>query len=150
MKVSTKRQEIGALIAELRAEMNMTRHTLGDKTRNSVANVERWEAGSLCPSSSEWSRITAVWTKLHAAKYKDLYRQAAIEQGAEIQGLSQDNVDRAPDLDAAIQLVLDAVPSLRSLTVNVDDEGEIQVSYRTREVRIVEDTGTLALRRRAT
>ena len=148
MNAPTKRQQLGLLITHLREEMNMTRHTLGDKTRNSVANVERWEAGSLCPTSSEWSRMAAVWTKLHAAKYKDLYREAALEQAAEIQGGSQTTVDRAPDLDAAIQLVLDAVPSLRALTVNVDDEGEIQVSYRTREVRIVEDTGTLALRRR--
>lgn len=51
------------------------------------------------------------------------------------------------DLEAAVQLVLGAVPGLRTFTINVDDQGVASVDYTTREVRVVESAGSLKVRK---
>lgn len=143
----TKREELGAAIQSMREDMGITRHTLSDKTNTSNANVERWERGLLCPTKPEFSRMCVVLRKLDNARYRELYAQAAAEQLAEVNGASQAVVHAAPDLDAAVQLVVDALPALRSMSIEVDDERNVRVSYRTRELRVVEDEGSLTIRR---
>ena len=82
--------------------------------------------------------------------HRELYSAAAAEQLG-IQNAKEAADAKAPksdggDMDAAIRLLVDAVPNIRSLSIEVDDDGKISVGYRTREVRVVEETGTLSLR----
>lgn len=144
----SRRRELGLLLEKCRVDLNMTRHSVADKARSSSANVERWERGDLCPSSQEFSRLRVVFPKLTAQMFKDLFNGAALEQLSEQNGSGQDAVTAAPDLDAAVTLMLDAVPTLRSMSIEVDDQGDVHVAYKTREVRVVEDGGQLSITRR--
>jgi len=45
----------------------------------------------------------------------------------------------------AAQLVLGAIPNLRTFTITVDDNGEATISHTQREVRVIETSGTLKL-----
>ena len=143
--MKTKRQELGEVIAFMREESHMTRHNLADKIRSSTPNVERMERGDLCPTTQEWQRMRAVFPKLTASRYRDLHNGAALEQSSEQAGASEPTVRAAADLDAAVHLVLEAVPGLHSLTLEVLDDGEVWVQYKTREVRVVEDAGSLRI-----
>jgi transcriptional regulator with XRE-family HTH domain len=51
--------------------------------------------------------------------------------------------DTEANIRAAVQLVLEAVPHLRSFTIAVDDHGHADVAFTTREVRVVEQTGAI-------
>lgn len=51
------------------------------------------------------------------------------------------------DIQAAVDLILAAVPNLRSLTISVDDAGVASVDYKVREVVVRETGGTLTVRR---
>ncbi len=51
------------------------------------------------------------------------------------------------DVDAAVQLILGAVPNLQTLTISVDDHGEASVDYQIREVKITTVGGSLKVRR---
>lgn len=51
------------------------------------------------------------------------------------------------DLEVAVQLVLGAVPGLRSFTIEVDDHGEASVNYTVREVKVTERGGSLKVKR---
>jgi DNA-binding transcriptional regulator YiaG len=51
------------------------------------------------------------------------------------------------DIETAAQLVLGAIPNLRTFTITVDDAGEVTVSHTTREVRVVEASGSIKLKR---
>lgn len=51
------------------------------------------------------------------------------------------------DIEAAAQIVLGAIPNLKTFTINVDDKGEVTVSHTTREVRVVEASGSIKLKR---
>lgn len=51
------------------------------------------------------------------------------------------------DIGAAVQLVLDAIPNLRTFTITVDDAGEASIEYKIREVKIVETGGSMKVRR---
>lgn len=51
------------------------------------------------------------------------------------------------DIEAAAQLVLGAIPNLRTFTISVDDSGEVTVNHTTREVRVVEASGSIKLKR---
>jgi hypothetical protein len=53
----------------------------------------------------------------------------------------------AADVAAAVELILGAVPSLRTFTVVVDDSGEASVDYTVREVVVRETGGSLKVRR---
>jgi transcriptional regulator with XRE-family HTH domain len=51
------------------------------------------------------------------------------------------------DIEAAAQIVLSAIPNLKTFTISVDDKGEVTVSHTTREVRVVEASGSIKLKR---
>lgn len=51
----------------------------------------------------------------------------------------------APDLSAAIELVLGAIPGLRTMRIDVGESGEASVTYEIRETRTV--AGSLTMRR---
>lgn len=51
------------------------------------------------------------------------------------------------DLEAAVQLILGAIPNLRTFTISVADDGEASVDYKVREVKVVETGGSLKVRR---
>jgi hypothetical protein len=53
----------------------------------------------------------------------------------------------ASDVAAAVELILGAVPSLRTFTIVVDDSGEASVDYTVREVVVRETGGSLKVRR---
>lgn len=145
----TKRQELGQHIAAMRVELGLTRHTIGDKTRSSEGNVDRWERGTLCPTSHEWTRLCDVYRKFNAPRYKEIFQQAALEQRVELMGAPQDHVDTAGDVDAAVQLLVDALPNLRTLTITVDDAGEIGIAFKTRRIVEVEEDGERRVKRRS-
>jgi hypothetical protein len=50
-------------------------------------------------------------------------------------------------LQTAIDLVLEAVPNLATLSIAVDAGGEVSCSYTTREVRVVESSGQFTRRK---
>jgi hypothetical protein len=56
--------------------------------------------------------------------------------------------DIAEQLGAAAQLVLDAIPNLASFTLTVNEQGEATVDYKVREVRVVENSGSLTVRKK--
>jgi hypothetical protein len=89
-----------------------------------------------------------VFPKLTAPRYRELHGHAALEQAAEEGGADEGLVRAVPDLDAAVALVLEALPTLAYMTIGVGEDGQVEVSYRTREVRIVEETGAMTLARR--
>ena len=150
----TKRQLLGELIAAQRASIpNMTRHHLGDKARVTDKIIERWERGDRVPTNQEWQRLRAVFPPLDRGnRYRELFEAAAAEQ-FEIEQARKDVAsvpveEKQGDLDAAVNMLLDAVAGLRSLRIEVDDDGHAVVTYVTREVRVVEDSGTMQVRRR--
>lgn len=155
--VKTKRQQLGELIAFNRSETGLSKHNLADKTRATTKDVERWERGELCPQLQEWQRMRAVFPRMNATgnPYRELFEQAAAEQRAHEQAKDDERKleSRIPtavgtgDLDAAVRMLLEAMPGLRTLTVEVDDAGEATVTYKTREVRIFEDTGSMQVKR---
>lgn len=51
------------------------------------------------------------------------------------------------DLEAAVQLVLGAVPNLRTFSIAVDEHGEASIDYTVREVVVRETAGSLKVRR---
>lgn len=51
------------------------------------------------------------------------------------------------DLEAAVQLVLGAVPNLRTFSISVDEHGEASIDYTVREVVVRETAGSLKVRR---
>ena len=51
------------------------------------------------------------------------------------------------DIEGAVRLILEAIPNLRSFKVEVDDAGEVHVSHTVREVRVVESSGTMKLKK---
>lgn len=53
------------------------------------------------------------------------------------------------EIQAACELVLGAVPNLRTFTITVDDNGEAAVSYSVREVKVIETSGNLKIGRRS-
>lgn len=48
-------------------------------------------------------------------------------------------------LEAAAELVLEAVPNLASFTIRVTEDGAVSVDYKTREVKVVEESGSITL-----
>ncbi len=50
-------------------------------------------------------------------------------------------------VEAAVELILGAVPNLRTFTIAVDDSGEASVDYTVREVVVRETGGSLKVRR---
>jgi hypothetical protein len=148
----TKRQQLGELIGFQRTEQGMSKHNLADKTRTTTNIVERWEGGTLVPTLQEWQRMRDVFPPLKAGggtggRYRELFDAAAAEQLAiETAKESPRPAAGSGDLDAAVRILVDAVPHLRSLSIEIDDDGGVAVSYLTREVRIVEDKGSLQMR----
>lgn len=108
-----------------------------------------WESGDATPTTQEWQRLRAIFPALSSAgsRYAELYRAAAAEQLA-IEQAREAKADEKDDLSAAVKLVVEAMPNLRSMTIDVDDEGEVAIAYKTREVRVVEDSGALKVRMR--
>jgi transcriptional regulator with XRE-family HTH domain len=53
--------------------------------------------------------------------------------------------DPASDLSTAVELLLGALPNLAQLTINVDEQGNASVNYLTREVKVIETSGSLTL-----
>ncbi len=51
------------------------------------------------------------------------------------------------DLEAAVQLVLGAVPNLQTFTISVDENGDASIDYQIRKVTITTEGGTLKVRR---
>lgn len=51
------------------------------------------------------------------------------------------------DLEGAVRLILETIPNLRSFTIVVSDAGEVTVNHTTREVRVVESTGSLKIKK---
>src|ERR1700751_1321109 len=145
----SKRRQLGEAIAFLRGELSMTRHSLGDKTRGTVKIVEAWEVGETVPTAQDGQRMRAIFPVLNStgSRYGELSRAAAAEQLA-IEQAREAKADEKDDLSAAVRLVVEAMPNLRSMTIDVDDEGEVAIAYKTREVRVVEDSGALKVRMR--
>lgn len=145
----TKRRQLGESIAFLRSELHLSKHNLADKTRTTIKIVEAWEAGETVPTAQEWQRMRGVFPSLAPAssKLRELYQAAAAEQLA-IEQAKDAKPEGRDELSTAIALVLEALPNLRSMSLEVDDEGEVTVAYKTREVRIVEDSGQLKVRTR--
>lgn len=146
----SKRRQFGDAIAFLRGEAGISKHNLADKTRTTVKIVEGWEAGDNVPTTQEWQRLRAIFPALSSAgsRYAQLYGAAAAEQLA-IEQAREAKADERDDLSAAVRLVIEAMPNLRTMTIDVDDDGEVAVSYKTREVRVVEDSGSLKVRARS-
>lgn len=151
MSAKTKRQQLGELIEFHRLELNMSKHALADKTRATTKDVDRWGRGDLVPTTQEWQRMRLVFPVINAGnRYRELFEGAAAEQLAietARQTAKETPQEKAGDMDAAIRLLLDAVPGLCSLSIEVDEDGVASVSFRTRQVRIVEDAGTMQVRR---
>lgn len=148
--LKTKRVQLGELIAFLREGQTMSRHNLADKTRSTVRDVERWERGELVPTTQEWQRMRGVFAQLLSpgSEYRKLFDAAAAEQKAieDARQAAPTQSGGASDLDTAVRLLIEAMPGLRSMAIEVDDDGKVAVSYKTREVRIVEDSGHIDLR----
>lgn len=140
----SKRRQFGEALAFLRGEMSLSKHSLADKTRMTTKIVESWEAGEVVPTVQEWQRMRAIFPAMSSAgsRYGELFRAAAAEQARAAKA------EEGDDFAAAVRLVLEAKPNLRSATIDVDDDGEVSVSYKTREVRVVEEGGTLKVRSR--
>lgn len=144
----SKRRQLGEAISFLRGETSMSRHNLADKTRTTVKIIEGWEAGKFPPSTQEWQRLRAIFPPLNAvgSQYIELFRAAAAEQLALEQAKPVEEQER-DDLSAAVRLIIEAMPNLSSMTIEVDDAGEVAISYKTREVRVVEGGGQLKIGR---
>lgn len=56
----------------------------------------------------------------------------------------------ANDLEGAVRLILETIPNLKSFKIDVDETGEVSVSHTTREVRVVESSGSMKLRKPGT
>jgi transcriptional regulator with XRE-family HTH domain len=145
-----KRRQLGEAIALLRGEANLSKHHLADKTRTTVKIVESWEAGDSVPTTQEWQRMRAVFPRLSPAgsQYAEMYRAASAEQRAIEQAAMEVKVDEHDDLSAAVRLLLEAMPNLCSMTIEVDNAGEVSVAFKTREVRVVEGSGQLRVKTR--
>ncbi len=150
--VRTKRQQLGEAIAFSRNDLGASKHNLADKTRSTIKEVDRWEQGELVPTSQEWQRMRQVFPAFNARNFLDLYAAAAAEQKSIEQAKDERATPTAKptsstDLDAAVRMLLEVMPGLISLTIEVGEDGEASVSFRTRQVRIVEDHGNLQVRR---
>jgi hypothetical protein len=55
--------------------------------------------------------------------------------------------DPSDDIRSAVELVLGALPNLRTFVISVDEHGEASVDYTMREVRVVETGGSLKVRK---
>jgi DNA-binding XRE family transcriptional regulator len=77
---TSKRGQLGQVIAHHRSELSMSQHNLATKTRSSIKEVDRWEKGDLVPTTTEWQRLRATFHQLNAAHFRDLYAAAAAEQ----------------------------------------------------------------------
>lgn len=51
------------------------------------------------------------------------------------------------DIETAAQLVLGVIPNLRTFTIEVNDAGEVTVSHTIREVRVIESSASLKMKR---
>lgn len=145
----SKRRQLGDAIAFLRGEMNLNKHHLADNTRTTTKIVDAWEAGEVVPTTQEWQRMRSIFPPLSSAgsRYGELFRAAAAEQLA-IEQAREAKSEEKDDLSAAVRLVIEAMPNLRSMTIEVDDDGEVSIAYKTREVRVVEESGSLKVRGR--
>jgi len=143
----SKRRQLGAAIAFLRGEINLSKHALAEKTRTTTKIVEGWEAGDLAPTTQEWQRMRSIFPAFASAgsTYAELFRAAAAEQLA-IEQAREAKSEEKNELSTAVHLLVEAMPSLRSMTIEVDDDGEIAIAYKTREVRVVEDSGQLKVK----
>jgi transcriptional regulator with XRE-family HTH domain len=144
----SKRRQFGEALAFLRGEAGLSKHNLADKTRTTTKIVDTWETGESAPTAPEWQRMRAIFPAFSSAgsRYAELYRAAAAEQLA-VEQARVSKSDERDDLTAAVRLVVEAMPGLRTMTIDVDDDGEIAIAYKTREVRVVEDSGSLKVRR---
>lgn len=145
----SKRRQFGEALAFLRGEAGLSKHHLADKTRTTTKIVDAWESGEAAPTTQEWQRMRAIFPALSSAgsRYAELHRAAAAEQLAVEQSREAKGEER-DDLSAAVRLVIESTPNLRSMTIEVDDDGEVAISYKTREVRVVEDSCSMKVRMR--
>lgn len=56
-----------------------------------------------------------------------------------------DGADPAEQLTAGIELLREAIPGLAELLLTVDNNGEVDVQYKVREIKVVEKSGSLKL-----
>lgn len=54
---------------------------------------------------------------------------------------------RPNDIEGAVRLILEAIPNLKSFKIEVDEDGQVRINHTTREVRVVEETGTLTIKK---
>lgn len=156
----TKRQQLGELLAWLRSEQSMSTHNVADKTKVTTKDVSRWERGDLVSTSQEWNILGAVFPQLRGGvgnRHRELYDGAAAEQraieqarNAEPEPVRQPRPEptQGADIDAAVRMLIEAIPSLRALNIEINEAGEATVNYRIREIRVVEDSGTMNVRTR--
>ncbi len=92
------------------------------------------------------AQMARVDPQLRAAQATGM-TYAAAPSTLEAPNNGQPGTVNAGDLEAAVQLVLGAVPNLRTFSIAVDDSGEASIDYTVREVVVRENTGTFKVRR---
>lgn len=147
----SKRRQLGEAIAFLRDDLGISKHQLADKTRVTIKIVDAWESGDQVPTAQEWQRMRSIFPSLAPASYKlrDLYQSAAAEQLAFEQAKESAEAkdeEGKNEFSAAVHLLVESIPNLRSMMISITDDGEVSVSYKTREVRVVEDGGSLKIK----
>lgn len=78
---------------------------------------------------------------------RDAETGAPIARAGSAAQIGMADIPRKPtsDVHTAIELLIAAIPNLRTLTITVDDAGEAAVDFTVREVRVVEDRSAMRL-----
>lgn len=131
-------EEFGVSIVH--TDIKDIRRKVKDAARKRAARVEVGASPLADMSQETINAVGEALTKRAAELQAEIH-----EVEAEIVEAITPTVDPEANIRSAVELVLEAIPNLRSFTISVDDSGEASIGWKIREVRIVENEGAIKM-----
>lgn len=88
--------------------------------------------------------LTKIRRSIKKREAKDLARAESAPQAA---AENSDSRSTQSDLHAAVDLIFNAIPNLLTFGVTVTENGDVDVSYTIKEVKVVKTSGNLKVKR---
>lgn len=165
----TAAQRLGAAIAAARTAAKVPYRELEGRCWTKERKFKQWESGEDVPNSAQWGALKGRIRDLNA--YDNLWREARYEADreeceedaapvtplpvriADAPSAATNAADAPPSetssvdaaIRAAVELLRDAVPSLASFALSVNEDGGTEVRYELRRVVVEKVPGAMTL-----
>jgi transcriptional regulator with XRE-family HTH domain len=140
------------VVALLEREPTLTVEQIVARTRVAFGGV------GVSPNTISTARKTIAAKKLREARKQEVAAAAPpsprIEESKPVPNDKPRTEPPPPvnpltaNVETAMQLILDTIPNLATFTMSVTETGEVKSTYTTREVKVVEQTGTVTIRKK--